>query len=413
MKARNKNTFTTTLLALLCVAFSPQTRAACGSPDPGCAGGNLAEGAGALLSLTTGTYNTAIGYLSLRRNTEGGFNTGVGSGALLSNNSGRNTATGAAALLSNTTGPANTANGALALLSNTEGGYNTAVGDRALQVHTAGDRNTAIGASALLNDITGSQNTAIGAAALLSNATGFANTAIGDSALALNAASFNTAIGFQALSSNTTGDDNMAAGTYALANNTTGDGNTALGDGAGVHVTTANNVICIGLGVGENVGDSCYIGNIWNQSGGSQAVYVNSEGKLGYQVSSRRFKDEIKTIAEASEAIYGLRPVSFRYKPEIEPTRLLGFGLIAEEVEKVSPDLVIHAKNGKSNSVRYDAVNAMLLNEFLKEHKTVQELKKEIAALQKTVREQNSKIQKVSDQLELNNPSPQLVDNNK
>ena len=117
-----------------------------------------------------------------------------------------------------------------------------------------------------------------------------------------------------------------------------------------------------------NASNSCFIGNIWNQPGGSQAVYVNSDGRLGAQVSSRRFKDDIKPINQASEAIHRLRPVSFRYKAEVEPTRPIGFGLIAEEVEKINPDLVSYDQDGKPFVVRYEAVNAMLLNEFLKEH---------------------------------------------
>src|SRR5262249_44689903 len=154
-------------------------------------------------------------------------------------------------------------------------------------------------------------------------------------------------------------------GSGALLNNTSGSNNIGLGDDAGFFVSTAEHVICIGA-AGEDVSDSCYIGNIWNQSGGSQAVYVNSQGKLGAQVSSGRFKTEIKPMEQASEVIYGLKPVSFRYKLEIEPTRPIGFGLIAEEVEKVNSDLVVHDKEGKPHSVRYDQVNAMLLNEFLK-----------------------------------------------
>ena len=194
-----------------------------------------------------------------------------------------------------------------------------------------------------------------------------------------------------------------------------------MGNAAGGAVTTADNVICIGAGVGgADVSNSCYIGNIWNQPGGSQAVYVNSEGKLGAQVSSRRFKDEIKPMEQTSEVIYGLKPVSFRYKPEIEPTRPVGFGLIAEDVEKISPDLVTRGGDGKVNSVRYDAVNAMLLNEFLKEHHkieaqqskidkqeaTMTELRSIIAqqqegmeVLARRLEEQASQIQKVSAQI--------------
>ena len=201
---------------------------------------------------------------------------------------------------------------------------------------------------------------------------------------------------------------------------------------AGNSVTTADNVIAIGT-VGANVSDSCYIGNIWNQPGGSQAVYVNSEGKLGAQVSSRRFKDEIKPMEQTSEVIYGLKPVSFRYKPEIEPTRPVGFGLIAEDVEKISPDLVTRGGDGKVNSVRYDAVNAMLLNEFLKEHRkieaqqsqidkqeeTMTELKSIIAQQQEgmevlamRLEEHGSQIQKVSAQIGVSKPAPQTVVNN-
>jgi hypothetical protein len=167
------------------------------------------------------------------------------------------------------------------------------------------------------------------------------------------------------------------------------------------------------------VNDSCYISNIWNQTGGSQAVYVNSGGKLGAQVSSQRFKEEIKPMNAASEVMYSLRPVSFRYKPEIEPARPLGFGLIAEEVEKVSPDLVVCDKEGKPYSVRYDQVNAMLLNEFLKEHRTVQELKSMAAKQDATIAKQQKQIealtaglQKVSAQLEVSKAAPQTVAEN-
>ena len=170
----------------------------------------------------------------------------------------------------------------------------------------------------------------------------------------------------------------------------------------------------------RNVTASCYIENIWNQPGGSQAVYVNSDGKLGALVSSRRFKDDIKPINQASEAIYGLRPVSFRYKSEIEPARPLGFGLIAEEVEKINPDLVSRDKDGKPLTVRYDQVNAMLLNEFLKEHKKVQEqeatiaqLKKEMETVVARLKEHDSRIQKVSAQIEVSKANGQTALNNR
>jgi hypothetical protein len=218
-----------------------------------------------------------------------------------------------------------------------------------------------------------------------------------------------------------TGTGNTAIGNGALFHNTTGDTNTAIGGAAGTSVTTASNVIAIGT-AGANVSNSCYIGNIWNQPGGSQAVYVNSEGKLGAQVSARRFKDEIKPMDQASEVIYSLKPVSFRYKPEIEATRPLGFGLIAEDVEKINPDLVTRGSDGKVNSVRYDQVNAMLLNEFLKEHKTVQEqgatitqqrkdFEAALARQQKQIEPLTEGLQKVSAQLEASRPAPQVVNN--
>jgi hypothetical protein len=173
-----------------------------------------------------------------------------------------------------------------------------------------------------------------------------------------------------------------------------------IGALAGAEVTDATNVIAIGFIVGQNVSDSCYIGNIWNQPGESQAVYVNSGGKLGTTTSSRRFKEGIEPMNQASEVIYSLKPVSFRYKKEIEPTRPLGFGLVAEDVERVSAQLVTRDAAGKANSVRYDAVNAMLLNEFLKEHPRNEELQATIERLQKQIEALTAGLQKVSAQLE-------------
>jgi hypothetical protein len=228
----------------------------------------------------------------------------------------------------------------------------------------------------------------MGAAALVFDTTGNGNTAVGRSALAKNTiGSGNTAVGLDALSGNN------------------GDNNVALGASAGTNVLTASNTISIGS-QGADVDDSCYIGHIWQQTGGSQAVYVNASGKLGLQVSSRRFKDEIKPIEQASEVIYHLKPVSFRYKREIEPARPLCFGLIAEEVEKLNPDLITRGTDGKVNSVRYDAVNAMLLNEFLKEHQTVQELRKQVAEL-------TAGLQKVSAQVEMIKATPRTVASNR
>jgi len=345
-------------LTLICFGPSPWAEAVVPAPDGGYPGGNTAEGQNALFSLTTGAYNTGVGWHSLNFLTTGGFNTAFGAGALYANTADGNTAVGAGALLNNSTGVQNTATGALALYSNTTGGSNTADGAYALLANIDGDGNTAMGSSALYSNHDGDGNTGIGAGALFNN---------------------------------TTGDGNTAAGLNALSNVTTGSGNIGVGAAAGNNITTANNVICIGTD-GQNVNNSCYIANIWNQTGGSQAVYVSADGKLGFEASSRRFKDEIKPMERISKVIYGLKPVSFRYKKEIEPGRPLAFGLIAEDVENVSPELVTRGSDGRVNSVRYDAVNAMLLNEFLKEHKKVEEQQSEIDKQQATITELNSTV---------------------
>ena len=307
-------------LVFVCFGLLPRAQAVVPPPDGGYPGFNTAEGQNSLLSRTTGTYNTAVGFLSLRSLTEGSFNTGVGAGTLLSNTGGANTAAGAGALLNNTTGGSNTATGAFALLSNTTGDFNTANGTQALYHNTTGGGNEAFGGNALGSNVTGNRNIAIG--------------------------------------------DN------ALGVNVTGNDNTAIGDVAGVSITGSGNV-CIGSGVvgvaGES--DTTRIRNVYYSVASARAVYVNSDNKIGTLASSRRFKDEIKPMDKASETILALKPVTFHYKKEIEPNGAIMFGLIAEEVEKVAPELVTCNDNGEVETVRYDAVNAMLLNEFLKEHR--------------------------------------------
>ena len=467
------------ILSLVCVALSVTAQAVSPPPDGGYPGGNTAEGSSALLSCTTGIYNSAIGIYSLLSVTTGSFNTGIGAGTLLGNTADENTATGAGALLSNTTGVENTANGAFALFSNTEGSFNTAIGEGALLSNTTGTQNTAngtaalevnstgnyndaVGAFALINNISGSGNnafgnsalfenmvgvdniaigdlallnndsdgagtanfnTAVGSGALAANVDGGENTALGVNTLANNNADFLTAVGIDALFANTTGSGNTAIGSGALALNTTGGGNTALGLDAGSNVTTANNVICIGA-AGNNVENSCFIGNIFGAtSSNGLAVLINSNGRLGTMTSSARFKDEIKPMDNASEALFALKPVTFRYKKAIDPQGIPQLGLVAEEVEAVNPDLVVRDKEGKPYSVRYDQVNAMLLNEFLKEHRKVEEqqatitqLKQDfqfrIAHQQKQIEALTAGLQKVSAQFELNKPAPQTVVNN-
>jgi hypothetical protein len=226
----------------------------------------------------------------------------------------------------------------------------------------------------------------------------------------------NTAVGSQALDSNTIGDVNTAIGRGALATNISGSGNIALGAGSGNNVTTASNVICIGAG-GQNLGNSCYIGNVFGvTSPAGVPVFINANNRLGTTTSSRRFKENIQPMDKASEALLALKPVAFRYKKEVDPEGTLQFGLVAEEVEQVNPDLVVRDKEGKPYSVRYDQVNAMLLNEFLKEHRIVQEQKAIIAELKHNFAEQQKQIealtaglQKVSAQVELHDPAPRTV----
>jgi len=228
------------------------------------------------------------------------------------------------------------------------------------------------------------------------------------------------AIGSQALESNITGFQNTAVGAAALFNNTAGTANIALGVNAGIGVTTVDNVICIGAD-GANVSNSCYIGQIFSRSSsGGTAVFINSDGKLGTATSSRRFKEEIKPMEQASEALYALKPVTFRYKKGIDPQGLPQFGLVAEEVEVVNPDLVVRDKEGKVNTVRYEAINAMLLNEFLKAHckaqqqqATITELKRGIEILTAQLKEQAAQIQKVNAQLEMNKPAVRTVLNDR
>jgi hypothetical protein len=381
--------------ALVSVALVQNMQAVNPAPDGGYPGGNTAEGQNALLNLSSGSYNTAVGAFSLQSNTTGDFSTAIGAGALLSSTAGQNTATGAGALLSNTTGDSNTANGVFALFDNTTGGVNTATGFAALGNNTTGSFNTATGVNALLNNIAGGSNTATGYQALL-NTTGSANTGTG----------------WEALFSNTTGAGNTAVGNGALGANTIGSNNIALGHFAGLNLTTASNVICIGAD-GMNVNNSCFIGNIFNAtSSGGTAVFIDSDGKLGTATSSQRFKEEIRPMEQASEGLYALKPVTFHYKKGIDPAGIAQFGLVAEEVEKVSPDLVVRDKDGKPYTVRYDAVNAMLLNEFLKEHRKNEEQAVTIAELQKQIEALTAGLQKLSAKIEMGKPAPQTVLNN-
>jgi trimeric autotransporter adhesin len=413
---------------------------------------NTADGSQALANNTNGFWNTATGANALLSNTTGSANTADGYGALSSNtNGGNNTAMGYTALASLAfDGIDNTAIGAGALFSNTSGADNTAIGFNALFKNTAAN-NTAVGGSALLNNINGTENTATGAAALFKNTSGNNNTADGFEALFSNTTgSNNTAHGLLALENNTIGHDNIAEGFQALANNTTGSSNIALGSNAGINLTTGSNNIDVGAPgtAGESrkirIGKqgtqvATFIAGIYNvnEGGTIKPLFINSNGQLGTQApaSSRRFKKEIKPMDQTSEAILGLKPVTFQYKSDSTATPQ--FGLIAEEVAKINPDLVVRDEDGEIYTVRYEAVNAMLLNEFLKEHRVVQdqqgtigelrsdvakeeaaaaklkqELQAKIAQQQKQIEALTAAVQKVSNQLELGKPALRTAENN-
>ena len=342
----NRSSSPIILTLLTCFVLIQRAEAVNPPPDGSYPGGNTAEGQNALLSLSAGIYNTAVGLFSLLSNTEGNFNTGLGAGALLANTADRNTATGAGSLLSNTTGEDNTANGAFALLNNTTGVENTANGYRALS----------------------------------GNATGVGNTAYGSQALVQS-----------------TGNNNTALGAHAGFNISTGSNNIHIGNvGAGNESATVR--------IGDNNQTRTFIAGINGVNQGSATtVFINTlTGQLGTTApaSSRRYKKEIKPMDTASEAVLALKPVSFHYKSD--NTKTPQFGLIAEDVADVNPDLIVRDENGEIYTVRYDAVNAMLLNEFLKEHRKVERLEKQIEML-------SAGLQKVSAQLEASRPTAEVA----
>jgi hypothetical protein len=333
-----------------------------------------------------------------------------------------NTAVGNSALISNTTGSDNTAVGSSALLSSSTGEFNTAIGFEALSDNTIGDSNTATGYQALTSNTIGVENTATGIDALEFNTTGSLNTAAGYSALLNNTSGRgNTAYGEDTLTSNTTGNNNIAIGNSALALISSGNNNIAIGYTGGAALTAGTNNIDIGnMGVPVESG-TIRIGTagihkktfIAGISGVTVAngvgVIINTQGQLGTVVSSARYKEAIKPMDKASETILSLKPVTFRYKHDLDPDGILQFGLVAEQVEKVNPALVARDEQGKPYTVRYEAVNAMLLNEFLKEHVKVEKLEAALLAVNSRLAEQDAKIQKVSAQLELSKTAPQTV----
>jgi trimeric autotransporter adhesin len=455
------------LIAVAGFALTGSLQAVTPAPDGDYPGDNTAEGQNALATdnTTIGTENTALGFDALRYNDTGYSNTATGASALAANTNGAlNTATGVLALQFNTSGSYNTAVGAFALgrntaglhnsafglgaLSQNDGNDNTAIGMTALENNTAGGSNTAAGFSALLSNTTGNYNLADGAQALYANTSGSYNTALGYEVLVRNTTGgYNTAAGEAALGNstiggydsaygagalnlNTTGSNNTAIGVNALLHNTSGNNNTALGTSAGQNLTTGSNNIHIGANVVGKAGEantirlgiqgtqkSTFIAGISGTAVTGAQVVVSSTGKLGVAGSSERFKEQIKPMDSESEAILKLKPVTFRYKDEIDPNRTPQFGLVAEEVEKIDPALVVHDEEGKPFTVRYEAVNAMLLNEFLKQNQKFERdrreyearfaaQEKQIAAMTAELKAQRVVIEKVSARIQL---VPQLV----
>jgi Chaperone of endosialidase len=373
---KNRNTILIAILsALACFALCQQVQSATDTPDPGGKPvSNTADGQNALASITTGIHNAAFGFDALLSNTDANFNTAVGSVALLLNTGSQNTAVGAAALFSNTTGEDNNAVGAFALFNSVSGFFNNAHGRNALFSNTDGSENNAFGDLAMENNTSGTSNTAIGDDALRNNVDGSFNVAVGDEAGTGLGASVNNCIAIGA----------PGEGPFAVLDNT----------------------CFIGSIFGENISDP----------GSQTAVFVDQFNVVGIFNSSRRYKHDIQPMDKASETLYRLKPVTFKFNSDWKATTQ--YGLIAEEVAEVDPGLVTHGRDGETVSVHYEQINSMLLNEFLKEHKKVQDLEttvahqqKEMEVLTAQLKEQAAQIQKVSAQLEVNKPAPQVVAN--
>ena len=405
MKTSPSKTLATALIFLSLAAGEQKVQAVVPPPDGGYPNFTTAEGTNALQNLTTGAANTGIGWYALFSAGAANYNTGVGAGALALNTENSNTAVGTAALILNITGFDNTAVGTAALSNNDDGFGNTATGSFALNGNTHGTRNTANGFQALQQNATGGFNTADGDLALFNNIDGSTNTAVGSSAL----------------QSNTVGNDNTAVGVNALPANMSGGFNTALGSGAGFNATMGDGNVYLGAGMQGVAGEAnhTYIRNINTTSvngGGTDSVTVDlMTGLVGHASSSRRYKDDIKPMDTASQSLFRLKPVSFRYQ-EIDQRQSLDYGLIAEEVAEVDPNLASRDRNGQVENVRYSAINAMLLNEFLKEHhafleeqKKVRKLEAALAAVNERLKEQETKIERVSAQVNTSRRAPQVV----
>jgi endosialidase-like protein len=400
--------------ALSCLALLPIVQAAPvpETPDPGstCAF-CTADGINALLNASAGggTANSAFGWFALFANTDASFNTAVGTGALLSNNGSPNTAVGAAALLFNTTGTDMTAVGVAALEKNQIASDNNAVGSFALFNNDSSGSgsanfNNAFGRNALTNNVDGDENDSFGDDSMEENTTGSQNTAMGD----------------DALDGNTTGNGNVAVGKEAGNSIVDGNDNVVLGHNAGIGIVHASRNVAIGseeTGPFADFDDTCFIGSIFGEivsdPGSQTAVFVDQFNVVGIFNSSQKYKHDIQPMDKASEVLYQLKPVTFKFNSDWKGTTQ--YGLIAEDVAKVDP-LLVSRKAGDIVTVHYEQINNMLLNEFLKEHKKVQDLETTVAQQQKgmevltaQLKEQAAQIQKVSAQLEVSKPAPQVV----
>jgi len=388
--------------------------------------GNTAMGTKALASQPTGTLgefnNTAAGISALSSNTDGYDNTAIGAGALESSNSSGNTAVGVGSMVVTTTGYDNTAIGAFTLWHNTTGFWNTAAGLNSLSFNTTGNDNTASGVNsmqlnlsgannvatgfeALGSNTVGNNNTASGSASLFSNINGNSNTAAGLQSLYYNTAgSHNSGFGTQSLFSNTTGLSNVAAGYRALYSNQLGSSNIALGVQAGYLITGSNNVDIANQGAAGESGTirigtaatqtKVFISGIATSKVTGSAVYVTSSGQLGVLASSERYKTAIAPMGTATDRLRRLRPVSFHLKSDAQGP--VQYGLIAEEVNEVYPELVIRDDDGKIQGVRYDELAPMLLNEMQKQNA---QMARQFAEQTATIGSQAAEIRDLRDQL--------------
>jgi hypothetical protein len=375
--------------------------------------GNSALGSYALQMNTTGSDNTAVGGSSLRSNTTGYSNAAFGTGSLQANTTGYyNAAFGYASLNANTTGYYNAAVGYLSLTSNTTGYANAAVGAWSLSSSTTGDLNAAFGTGSLQANTTGSANAAFGTSSLQVNTTGHDNAAVGAFSLFSNTTGYyNAAFGTGSLQANTTGYYNTAFGYGSLAVNTTGGDNIAIGRNAGCTLTTGSNNIDIGnrgvagdgstirIGTGQTRTFIAGISGV-TTSGAGVAVLVDSNGQLGTISSSRRVKDDIADMGTASSALMTLRPVTFHYKSDQNPSgRTLQYGLIAEEVAEVYPGLVAHSADGQIETVLYQFLPPMLLNEYQKQQRTIEALRAQVEAGDAQRRTRDEQIHTLADQV--------------